>query len=126
MTPGQTLRTMFGVGIGGTFQSRFEKDVFDGALVNRLTQLDLGDAAGLPVAGKEALQALAAPEFEADGPSPDPVSAMMSLDIAEPPVAEEAPPTPRGPVTLTPSEPEPELVVPEQAQAPAEPIKDEG
>ncbi len=33
------------MGIGGTFQSRFEKDVFDGALVNRLTQLDLGDAA---------------------------------------------------------------------------------
>ena len=30
---------------GGTFQARFERDVFDEALVNRLTQLDLGDAA---------------------------------------------------------------------------------
>lgn len=37
--------TEAGIGVGGTFQSRFEKDVFDGALVNRLTQLDLGDAA---------------------------------------------------------------------------------
>ncbi len=30
---------------GGTFQARYERDVFDEALVNRLTKLDLGDAA---------------------------------------------------------------------------------
>ena len=30
---------------GGTFQARYERDVFDEALVNRLTRLDLGDAA---------------------------------------------------------------------------------
>ena len=31
--------------LGGTFQARYERDVFDEALVNRLTKLDLGDAA---------------------------------------------------------------------------------
>jgi DNA helicase IV len=31
--------------LGGTFQARYERDVFDEALVNRLTRLDLGDAA---------------------------------------------------------------------------------
>jgi DNA helicase IV len=31
--------------LGGTVQARFERDVFDETLVNRLTQLDLGDAA---------------------------------------------------------------------------------
>lgn len=31
--------------LGGTFQARYERDVFDEALVNRLTQLELGDAA---------------------------------------------------------------------------------
>jgi len=30
---------------GGTFQARYERDVFDEALVNRLIRLDLGDAA---------------------------------------------------------------------------------
>ena len=30
---------------GGTFQARYERDVFDEAVVNRLTQLDLGNAA---------------------------------------------------------------------------------
>src|SRR4051794_29418852 len=34
-----------GIAAGGTMQARYERDVFDGALVNRLTQLDLGDAA---------------------------------------------------------------------------------
>ncbi len=37
--------TEAGIGVGGTLQSRFERDVFDEALLNRLTQLDLGDAA---------------------------------------------------------------------------------
>src|ERR1043165_3024599 len=31
--------------LGGTFQARYERDVFDEAVVNRLTQLDLGNAA---------------------------------------------------------------------------------
>ncbi len=31
--------------LGGTFQARYERDVFDEAVVNRLTQLDLGSAA---------------------------------------------------------------------------------
>ena len=30
--------------LGGTFQARYERDVFDEAVVNRLTQLDLGDS----------------------------------------------------------------------------------
>ena len=39
------LRDLSEPGLGGTFQARYERDVFDEALVNRLTQLDLGDAA---------------------------------------------------------------------------------
>ena len=31
--------------LGGTFQARYERDVFDEAVFNRITQLDLGDAA---------------------------------------------------------------------------------
>ncbi len=31
--------------LGGTMQARYERDVFDEAMVNRLTKLDLGDAA---------------------------------------------------------------------------------
>jgi DNA helicase IV len=31
--------------LGGTFQARYERDVFDETVVNRLTQLDLGNAA---------------------------------------------------------------------------------
>jgi DNA helicase IV len=37
--------TEAGIGVGGTFQARYERDVFDEALVNRLSQLDLGGAA---------------------------------------------------------------------------------
>ena len=74
-------------------------------------ELDLGEAAALPVAGKQALQALAAPERESGAPSPDAVSSMMSLDIPEmaPPVEAIAP---RGPLTLT-------LPAAEAAPAPA-------
>jgi len=39
------LRDLSEAGLGGTFQARYERDVFDEALVNRLVQLDLGDAA---------------------------------------------------------------------------------
>ncbi len=39
------LRNLTEGGLGGTFQARYERDVFDEALVSRLTQLDLGDAA---------------------------------------------------------------------------------
>ena len=31
--------------LGGTFQARYERDVFDEAVFNRITQLDLGDSA---------------------------------------------------------------------------------
>jgi DNA helicase IV len=39
------LRNIHEGTLGGTFQARYERDVFDEALVNRLTRLDLGDAA---------------------------------------------------------------------------------
>ena len=39
------LRTLTEAGLGGTFQARYERDVFDEAIVSRLTQLDLGEAA---------------------------------------------------------------------------------
>jgi DNA helicase IV len=39
------LRNLSEAGLGGTFQARYERDVFDEAIVNRLVQLDLGDAA---------------------------------------------------------------------------------
>ena len=39
------LRDLTQAGLGGTFQARYERDVFDEALINRLTTLDLGDAA---------------------------------------------------------------------------------
>ena len=40
------LRNLTAGGLGGTFQARYERDVFDEAIVSRLTQLDLGEAAG--------------------------------------------------------------------------------
>ena len=39
------LRDLHDGTLGGTFQARYERDVFDEAVVNRLTKLDLGDAA---------------------------------------------------------------------------------
>jgi DNA helicase IV len=39
------LRELSEAGLGGTFQARYERDVFDEAIVTRLTQLELGDAA---------------------------------------------------------------------------------
>lgn len=39
------LRDLTEAGLGGTFQARYERDVFDEALLNRLSTLDLGDAA---------------------------------------------------------------------------------
>jgi DNA helicase IV len=39
------LRNLSEPGLGGTFQARYERDVFDEALVKRLTELDLGRAA---------------------------------------------------------------------------------
>jgi len=39
------LRNIHEGTLGGTVQARYERDVFDETLVNRLTQLDLGDAA---------------------------------------------------------------------------------
>jgi chemosensory pili system protein ChpA (sensor histidine kinase/response regulator) len=43
--------------------------------------LDLGAAANLEVVGRDAMQSLASPEREADAPTPDEVSALMSLDV---------------------------------------------
>jgi DNA helicase IV len=39
------LRGMTETGLGGTMQNRYERNVFDEALVNRLETLDIGDAA---------------------------------------------------------------------------------
>jgi DNA helicase IV len=39
------LRSLSEPGLGGTFQARYERDVFDEALVHRLAELELGDAA---------------------------------------------------------------------------------
>ena len=39
------LRQLTEAGLGGTFQARYERDVFDEAIVSRLTQLDLGESA---------------------------------------------------------------------------------
>lgn len=39
------IRDLNEVSTGGTFQARFERNAFDEQLLNRLTQLDLGDAA---------------------------------------------------------------------------------
>ena len=39
------LRDLSEADLGGTFQARFERNAFDEALVKRLTDLDLGDAA---------------------------------------------------------------------------------
>jgi DNA helicase IV len=39
------LRDLNEASLGGTFQARFERNAFDEALVKRLTDLDLGDAA---------------------------------------------------------------------------------
>ncbi len=44
-------------------------------------ELDLGEAARLEVGGRDALQSLASPEREAGAPSPEVVSAMMSLEF---------------------------------------------
>ncbi len=79
-------------------------------------EFDLGEAAALPVAGAAALQSLAAPEPASDAPSPDPVSSLMSLNIAE---TLPAPVAPTGPVTLLPPEPPTE----EPPQVEAEPHK---
>ena len=86
-------------------------------------ELDLGEAASLPVTGPDALQALALPEFEHDSPGPDEVSALMSLDIAEPPPA--AAVEPRGPLALSMPEPEPAPMVEPVALPSAPPLAPE-
>lgn len=44
-TDAMKIRELTSAGPGGTFQARLERNVFDENLVNRLEQLDLGDAA---------------------------------------------------------------------------------
>ena len=64
-------------------------------------ELDLGEAAAMPLGERDALQALALPEREAGAPAPDAVSSMMSLGLPELPAAPGMPAQPAGPVTLT-------------------------
>jgi chemosensory pili system protein ChpA (sensor histidine kinase/response regulator) len=80
---------------------------------------DLGEAAALPASGAEALQALAMPELPVgDVPTPDQVSSMMSLDIAEPPPAPPAPPA-----AMPAPPPEAQAVEASPMQLEAEPYK---
>jgi len=90
--------------------------------------LDLGEAAGLPVAGTGALQAIASPERDEDAPSPDPISSMMSLDIDEPaPAPPPAPETVRGPMQLAvPPQPQAELERHPEPEHEPEPYKQIG
>jgi chemosensory pili system protein ChpA (sensor histidine kinase/response regulator) len=90
-------------------------------------ELDLGEAARIEAGGRSALQALAAPEREADAPAPDISSGLMSLDFAPSQPAAltpaEPPPAPpeavRGPMSLA-AEPQPEPEpLPEPASEPA-------
>ena len=48
------LRGHTEAGMGGTFQNRFERNAIDDALVKRLTDLDLGDAALVFGVGRKA------------------------------------------------------------------------
>jgi chemosensory pili system protein ChpA (sensor histidine kinase/response regulator) len=79
-------------------------------------ELDLGEAAAMPTGGRDALQALALPEREADAPAPDLSSGLMSLEFEEsmaaPPALEPA--QLRGPMSFdeAPSVPEVAPVAP--------------
>jgi chemosensory pili system protein ChpA (sensor histidine kinase/response regulator) len=72
-------------------------------------ELDLGEAANMTAAGREALQGLVAPEREADAPAPDISSGLMSLEFEESmqaaPVGEAS--AVQGPMSFAPAEPEP-------------------
>ncbi len=72
-------------------------------------ELDLGEAAAMPSAGRDALQALTAPEREAGAPAPDAASALMSLEF-EPSV----------PAAMAPM-PSLDLSLPELVETPAVP-----
>jgi chemosensory pili system protein ChpA (sensor histidine kinase/response regulator) len=90
-------------------------------------ELDLGEAAALPVAGMEALQALAMPELPTGNvATPDQVSSLMSLDIAQPPPAPPAampsPPPEAAAVEASPPIEEPAVEV-SPVQPEAEPYK---
>ncbi len=69
-------------------------------------ELDLGEAANMAAAGREALQTLVAPEREADAPAPDISSGLMSLDFEEPLAAVPEASAVRGPMSFAPAEPE--------------------
>jgi chemosensory pili system protein ChpA (sensor histidine kinase/response regulator) len=81
--------------------------------------LDLGDAARFEVGGPDAVQALAAPERDANAPAPDISSAMMSLEFApsavEPPVDASSV---AGVFSLAPSDDAKTPAVPSQPAAP--------
>lgn len=73
-------------------------------------ELDLGEAANMTAAGRDAMQSLVAPEREAGAPAPDISSGLMSLDFEEAmpaaPAAEAS--AVRGPMSFAPAEPQPE------------------
>ncbi|MDH5328751.1 MAG: Hpt domain-containing protein [Aquincola sp.] len=84
-------------------------------------ELDLGEAAKMPTAGRQALQSLAAPERAADAPAPDIASGLMSLDF-EPSTL--APPAPALEALNfdRPIAPTAKPTAPVQAAAPAAPV----
>ena len=65
------LRNIHEGTLGGTVQARYERDVFDETLVNRLTQLDLGDAA-LVFGRIDRLGAARPDDEDSDSDSPGP------------------------------------------------------
>jgi len=73
-------------------------------------ELDLGEAANMPVAGRDALQNLVAPEREADAPAPDISSGLMALDFEEPAAPAPEAAAVRGPMSFAPAEPEPQAL----------------
>lgn len=75
-------------------------------------ELDLGEAAKMTAAGRDALQSLVAPEREADAPAPDISSGLMSLEFEESMLAAPAPEASavRGPMSF--AEPEPPAAEP--------------
>ncbi len=87
-------------------------------------ELDLGDAAAMPVAGAAAVQALASPEPASEALAPDAVSRMMSLDLAEPPPVVPAPEPAPAPAPAPAPEPVAATIPEPPAAAPeAEPYK---
>jgi len=88
------LRNLHEGTLGGTFQARYERDVFDEAVFNRLTQLDLGNAAlvfgridRLPVADSqdpESIESFHIGRLAVADENSDPVVVDWRAPVAEP------------------------------------------